>query len=520
MNINSINAMMLNKNMKLRAMENPQEPQRPEGLANVPSDETSANPQEGMEALAKRNMAFMGMHQLMGKFTGAAKTAMVGLAGLTVAASTVSCEKEDPVRIPVYGGTVIVNNFIDLSFMAEFIKAMQDSNNLTQQQLDELNEKLQELIDLQKQQGVENAEFQKKAYELGLEILKQTIINNEHNETINDKLDGLYAQIANIEARVKAGQITYEDALKEIQALLNAIQNDLGDIKEILKDGINTIMEYAKASDEKLFSYLSDMQTKYENNEMTEAEYNKKMLDTIVAYQEAIINILKQNGGMSEAEARAYLDKIVSQLGDLNAKLDAVIDILKNISEDVANLSDKYEKYSNEFLELAKDADADREEMKAKLDLANNYLYLLNEKADKHNENLENLKLEFGNITIDQLKEILGEQSDAWMSFIKGQTALLLEGMEGLNDLGSLTLEELVQLNKTAMEIKNGINGLDQLAAKIDWNTAETLGVAQEIRDLLAQGHECNCEADLKIIIELIQKIVDDPKNEGILDNL
>ena len=37
-------------------------------------------------------------------------------------------------------------------------------------------------------------------------------------------------------------------------------------------------------------------------------------------------------------------------------------------------------------------------------------------------------------------------------------------------------------------------NRLDQLLAKIDWNTAEILGVAEEIRDLIAQfEHNCNC---------------------------
>ena len=212
--------------------------------------------------------------------------------------------------------------------------------------------------------------------------------------------------------------------------------------------------------------------------------------------------IILEQQGMSRSEALAYLEKIVSQLNDANAKLDAIYSELSSISGDIYKISEKQTAYHNQYMELAKDADADREEIKEKLDLANYYLNELNGKIDAQNELLKGLEGEHGNITAEQLKEILGEQSEEWKNFLDAQHSLyfgqLAQSADTIEYILSLSLEELRALNQKVKDtnalIQDQTARFDQILAKIDWNLAEELGVAKEIRDLISQfEHNCNC---------------------------
>ena len=58
MNVNAINQMMMNKNLKFKAKEVPQEPQKPMG--NSPEG-TITKPEAEMKALANNNIAFQGL---------------------------------------------------------------------------------------------------------------------------------------------------------------------------------------------------------------------------------------------------------------------------------------------------------------------------------------------------------------------------------------------------------------------------------------------------------------------------
>ena len=279
------------------------------------------------------------------------------------------------------------------------------------------------------------------------------------------------------------------------------IMVELRDINSTLKEGLSKLIEYMQGRDEKLFNTMNDWKTQYDNNEMAAAEYREKMLAYVSENRGIMLKVLEE-AGMTRAEAKAYLEKIVSQLNDANAKLDAIYEEIKNISGDIAKISEKQTTYHNQYMDMAKDADADREKMVERLDLANYYLKNLNIKVDEQNKLLENLEGEHGNITIKQLKELWGAESEKWMNFFEAQHNLyfgeLAETLETTNYILSLNLNELRALNKKVMEQNNIIldqrNRFDQLLAKIDWNTAETLGVAQEIRDLITEfDFNCDC---------------------------
>lgn len=490
MNINAINQMMINKNLKFRAKEVPQEPQKPMG--NTPEGPVT-QPNEGLNALANNNIAFQGLNlsKVASKVAPGAKKAVFAAVGAAMLApAAVSCTKEQPVIVERPPVNVEVNTTVnvDLDALTKLLELMIEQNELSREQMDALNEKLDKIITELEKNNDRDAAFQEQAYNLGLQILEQLIANNEQLAYLKDDVAAIKDIAANGD---------YLAALKEIQILLNEIKNEVAS----LKDNLNNFMKYFEGRDDKLFNLMLELKTQNEQKELSDAEYRNKMLALIAENRDITLKILEQQG-MTRAEALAYLEKIVSQLNDANAKLDAIYAELSSIAGDVAKISEKQTAYHNQYMEMAKDADADREAMKEKLDLANYYLKELNGKVDIQNELLKGLEAEHGNITAEELKEILGTQSEEWQNFIEAQHNLyfgqLAQSAETLEYICSLSLEELRALNKKVMETNNLIqdqtNRFDQILAKIDWNQAQALGVAQEIRDLIAEFQfNCNC---------------------------
>ncbi len=483
MNINAINQMMINKNLKFRANEVPQEPQKP--LNNSPEGPVT-KPLEGMNALAQNNIAFQGLNLTPDKIK---KIGLASAAAVALLAGASSCTKE-PIVIERPPVNVEVNTTVnvDLSAFTELLESLVEQQQISREQMEALLEKMDTIIAQQEQNNEQDAAFQEQAYNLGLQILEQLIANNEQLAYLKDDVAAIKDMAANGD---------YLAALKEIQILLNDIKNEVIS----LKDNLNGLMEYMQGRDDKLFNLMFELKTQNEQKELSDAEYRNKMLALVSENRDIMLKILEQQG-MSRSEALAYLEKIVSQLNDANAKLDAIYSELSSISGDIYKISEKQTAYHNQYMELAKDADADREEIKEKLDLANYYLNELNGKIDAQNELLKGLEGEHGNITAEQLKEILGEQSEEWKNFLDAQHSLyfgqLAQSADTIEYILSLSLEELRALNQKVKDtnalIQDQTARFDQILAKIDWNLAEELGVAKEIRDLISQfEHNCNC---------------------------
>ena len=121
MNINAINHMMINKNLKFRANEVPQEPQKPMG--NSPEG-TVTKPQDGMKALANNNIAFQGLN--LGKVAekmgpAARKTILPILGAAMLAPAVTSCsepmfsvQQEVTVDINMKEFTDLFNKVLDM----------------------------------------------------------------------------------------------------------------------------------------------------------------------------------------------------------------------------------------------------------------------------------------------------------------------------------------------------------------------------------------------------------------------
>ncbi|MBE7710802.1 MAG: hypothetical protein E7Z92_01545 [Cyanobacteria bacterium SIG31] len=503
MNINAISSSMMNQNLKLKMANAPQEPEtKPVSYATKPEVETTSPAFQGLN-----------MTQLS---SGAKKGIMALAAAAALTMGTTSCSDEIIYLEPNNPHDIIVNVYVeDKDNMSALIEMMM-------KYFEERDEKLFNMLS-QWMTEWQNGRMEDQAL---LEKMYNLMLTNNDNQNIiidllkqNGKSDEeAKAFLEKLLAEVQAGNMTAAEAYKQIM-------EELGDINITLKEGLNKLFEYMQNRDDKLFKTMLEWKEQYDNNEMSKADFSAKMLDAILANQEKIINLLVEQG-MSEAEAKAYLEKIVSQLNDVNGKLDYIIEQLKYISGQITENADKQDKRWNQFLEMAANYKGDIEALKDANELSNDYLKLLIDNTNDLKATLKYYMEQNGEgMTLDDLKKLLGEESEAWKEFIAAQFALYLDGVKG----DVTTIKDYISMIEEKMATKEDLqaqgNRLEQLLAKIDWNTAETLGVAQEIRDLIAQGCDCKCAEELKKIVDLIEKLVQDngnnnDNNEGILGDL
>ena len=289
MNINAINQMMMNKNLKFRANEVPQEPQKPMG--NTPEGPVT-KPGEGLNALANNNIAFQGLNltKVADKMGPAARKTLLPLLGAAMLApAAVSCTKE-PILIERPPVNVEVNTTVnvDMSQITALLDYLKESNR-------ELFEMMNKWFSAWQQGEIDDAAFQEQVINFMLEskenqkvIIDLMVQNGKTEEEAKDYLEQILEEVRN-------GNMTAADAYKQIM-------EELGDINLTLKEGLNKLFEYMQNRDDKLFNMMADWKADYDANEMSEKEFNMMMYASIVTNQEKMIELLVQNGmSMSEA---------------------------------------------------------------------------------------------------------------------------------------------------------------------------------------------------------------------------
>ena len=321
---------------------------------------------------------------------------------------------------------------------------------------------------------------------------------------------------------------------------VNITINDNSDITVIVNinnygsDGMEALLLYMQQKDEKLFEMLQAWYNEWKEGELTNNEFLNKMYELMLSNSEnqtKIIDLLVQIGNKTDEEAKAFLEqllaevkagnltaaeaynKILEELGTINGKLDTIIAKLDTISGKVAELAAKQETRWGQLLAEVANFKGDMAALKESNELSNDYLSMLVANTDSLKVLLQQYVEQYGEqITLDDLKALIGSESEAWKQFIKAQLALHLDGVKG--DIQ--TIKDYISLIEGKMatkeELQDQANRLEALLAKIDWNTAEALGVAQEIKDLLANfkcNCECTCNGDDKT-----------DENEGILGDL
>lgn len=418
MNINAINHMMMNKNLKFRANEVPQEPQKPMG--NSPEG-TVTKPQDGMKALANNNIAFQGLN--LGKVAekmgpAARKTILPILGAAMLAPALTSCQKE-----PTY-------------------------------------------------------------------IVERPPVIVDNDVTVN----------------VDMSQI-------------------------------NTLLEYFKERDAKLFDLLNGLVKDLEQGRIDDAAFQEQVINFMLESkenQESIINLMIQNGKSSD-EAKAYLEQILeevkngnmtaaeaykqimAELGEINESLDFIIEMLAQQAEQARDNAELEEARFNELIgmlaklvEQGNDIGEILKNMDAKLARANDSLYKLGLNQEKIEAAIREIMAEHGEgITVGDLKAILGEQSAAWMAFFEAQMALQ---NDIIND-NSAKVEDVLQEMNDKMVTKQIFNEqMNRLYDLLKKAQEQGLAESQKIQDLIAGldfSCDCNCNCGDQI-----------DNNEGILGDL
>ena len=425
MNINAINHMMINKNLKFRANEVPQEPQKPMG--NSPEG-TVTKPQDGMKALANNNIAFQGLN--LGKVAekmgpAARKTILPILGAAMLAPAVTSCS--EPMFSVQQEVTVDIN--------------MKEFTDLFNKVLD----MYQQMLDMQK-------------------------INNE-------QMDSLLSYMNSLLEEARAGRISL-DEMK--QAVLEYIFND----QQMQENIYNQLVANGKTEEEA-----------------------KETLDKVYDLM---------NAGKFDL-AYDMLQQIIAELGEINESLDFIIEMLAQQAEQARDNAELEDARFNELtdmiaklVEQGYDIEEILKNMDAKLARANDSLYKLGLNQEKIEAAIREIMAEHGDeITVGDLKAILGEQSAAWMAFFEAQMALQ---NDIIND-NSAKVQDVLQGMNDKMVTKQVFN--DQMNRLYDLlKKAQEQGLAesQKIQDLIAGldfSCDCNCNCGDQI-----------DNNEGILGDL
>lgn len=190
-----------------------------------PATENQQNP----VAPLKTNVAFQGKTSM---FKTGAMAALMGLMSLGAASTLQSCdslaEQYSSVNVDISAITEIISQLTTL------IQQMKEQQEITNEQLKTMNAYLLQLMQEVQNGNISQEQFYQKMYTYMLQndanqkiIIEQLVQNGKSQEEANSLIKDLIA-------KVEAGQISAEEAMK-------TIQNLLGDIKGILGQVLNSL---------------------------------------------------------------------------------------------------------------------------------------------------------------------------------------------------------------------------------------------------------------------------------------
>ena len=407
MNINAQELSIMRKNMKFGEAQ-------PTATTTAPVAEPPVTkPEAGLNALdaqAQNNIAFQGVKIPTAVRKGVGKMMlMLALAGAAPVMMTSCTDVEQSVSID----------------MTEITKLYQEMLNLYQQMLEQQtisNETQKEMLNYLKylytevQNGnMSQQEFQKSVYEYMIQdtatqtlILEQLVKNGKTQEEANEWLQQLIAD-------VRAGHITYKEAVDQIMDILGNIDNTLTDIlaeiKGLRDDIANNHKEYMAIRKEDL-DMLSKLyangllQTQYLEGLKADSEKRNEYLANLEQNTKDLINIITDK------------EKYAQFLADLKALMPSDIDYTKFEAmfaayglkiEDVVNMSNE------KLVALLKDwmiNDLGNETKQNELlDSINSKLAIL--------ENLPNWNFEGIQASIDALRAAMQADNKDIMALIK-----------------------------------------------------------------------------------------------------
>lgn len=361
MNINSNELLLINKkSLKFGEGEKPVETNTT-ALTNTPV----SNPEETIKALelkGKNNIAFQAA-PLKGAKSLALKT-MMALAMLTVTVGATSCKEDiyQNVDVDFKAITDLYNQM--MSFMQEMLNETKKQNEEMKAYIQESINWLKSIYDATVQNGKTLEEFKeevclnfKENKAMQETILNAIVTNGGTMEEANKTLDKIFELISSKK---------YEEAMKLILDALNGINSTLSSIKSILESmeaKLDILVEQGVVNElkaDEMIKMVKEFYEAYQNGQISANEFyekaakymaNDELLQKLI-YEQSIKNGLSIEEAneavekglaeiqklLAEAKYEEALAKIISILGNIDGKLDVIINKLEKLQTSVNKL--------------------------------------------------------------------------------------------------------------------------------------------------------------------------------------
>lgn len=395
------------------------------------------------------------------------------------------------------------------------------------------------------------------------QILVQLGKSDENDQAIIDILNKILAKVNESIKNDKA-------IAARQQQLLFAILGKLSEIDNHLKQGIIALLDKMEQISDKnidiLIKIFNSIDDNNKNDEKTQAiliaifnkvqesiDTNKEMNEkTQILLQSILDNIQNFNGDLKAAVAQiiAKMDQLSDEnkilLGDILNNIQNFNDDMKTGFANVINNMDKMSEENRAFFEqiLAK---IDKLDDNAKKGLA----MLINQMATSNT--LNQMQLDRLNKLIAKLEQ--AHQDD--LKFYNQAIALLSELLSKVDNLGDKAdtiidvignisidadvdlstienmLKQILDQSKANGDVLTSIDGkmnllaitLEGIKTQIEQLSGDNEAILKKLDEILAKiPDKCNCNVELKIIIEKLETIIEEVKkgnnHEGILDDL
>ena len=349
-------------------------------------EQPTTDNQQNSVAPLKTNVAFQGKTSM---FKTGAMAALMGLMSLGAASTLQSC---DPLAEQYQSVTVDMSAITEIiSQLTTLLQQMKEQQEITNEQLKTMNAYLLQLMQEVQNGNISQEQFYQKMYTYMLQndanqkiIIEQLVQNGKSQEEANSLIKDLIA-------KVEAGQISAEEAMKTIQNLLGDIKGILGQVlnsltvaendrkelielakqgnantSELVKQG-ETLIASNNAANEKLdgikdaiekanldsnANFATVVKTLNMNKDqligvMLKLGYTQAQIEKMTASQ--IINAINKNTQATKAN-NATLNAILAEVkaGNLSAEeaskkiIDLLGQIQQSLDEVVANIKNHY----------------------------------------------------------------------------------------------------------------------------------------------------------------------------------
>lgn len=478
MNINAQELSIMRKNMKFGEAQ-------PTAVTAAPVTEPPVTkPEAGLNALemqAKNNIAFQGVKVPATVRKGIGKMMLLAvLAGAAPVVMTSCTEVKQEVKVDMSQITKMYQEMLNL------YKQMLEQKAISNETQAEMLKYLQFIYTEVQDGNMTQKEFQKSVYEYMIQdskiqklILEQLVENGKSQEEANEWLQDLIDD-------VRAGQIDYKEAVKELMKILGSIDGTLTDIlaeiKGLRDDIANNHKEYMaiRKEDLDMLSKLYEnglLQTQYLEDLKADAKTRNEYLANLEQNTKDLINIITDKDRYAKfmAELKAMMPSDVDY-----AKFEAMFAAYGLKMEDVINMSS--EKLVALLQDWMKNDLANETKQNELLDSINSKLEIL--------DNFPNFNLEGLQASIDALKAAMQADNKDIMTLIKDvimkmdeviakldtmveNTDVIVKNMNNQQANWDAALKLFGENNQLLKDIKNGQKVTNEQLAGFDKNFDE-----------------------------------------------